>query len=421
MYRRMVLTLCLAFTCFIDRGLQAADLPDTQTPEFATILTRYQADLTIAQEKHKTAMTKHLTRYLEEAGEMLKEKRKARNTTGIAIATTASSIFESALSNLTTTGTFEVPAKVRRELETTLSEFNTGRALIDSTLANETTKLFKQYSDEFAAQVIKITPALTGPESRALIDTRFKAMGAHVAVPTPKPQTTVNTNGPVTSATGTNTADAALNPVMAESGSSPSWTPVGTLTAYIRALEVLELNLAAMQMGTNLMKQYNAISDSTTEILFITVKTNFTSPTCLYRLVRIPKFNDVNVMDWPTPATGYRLNVRTPFPERIPYAVGFELQVSELPQPGNPAGRAAPVAPRVRTIDLSVRSTPSRASVYIDGALHKEVTPCVIQLPVGTHDFKLSLSGYQDFVATNYNFTANRELTWVFKPKKNRP
>lgn len=396
--------------CCTTFAAEPPSLPDTQTPEFTTLLTRYNAALTSAQEKHKASMTQLINRYLDEAGEMLKEKRKARNTTGIAIATTASSIFETALSNLNTSGTFEVPTKVRRELEATVSEFNTGRTLIDTALTNEKTKLFKQYSDEFAAQVLRVAPALAGPESRGIIDERFKAMGvattAPARIPEPgKPETSTPADP------GTNTSATVTNLVVAESGPSPSWIPVGTLTTYIRSMEVLEIPLRELQLGTNLFKQYSAISDFTMEIFFVASKTNFTSPTCLYRLVRIPNFNEVSLMDWPSPSNGYRLNLRTPSPERIPYAIGFELQISALPQ------AVIPKPPVTRKITLSVRSTPPKATIQIDGVTQQDtVTPCTLQLPVGPHDFRLSLAGYQDLNVTNYNFTVNRDINWTFKP-----
>lgn len=402
------LALCSIVSLSSIMNLKAADtmvLPDTQTPEFSSIVERYRTALIPAQQKHLSALTQHLQRYLDDASEMLKEKKKFRNTTGIAIASTACSIYESALSNLNATGTFELPAKVRRELENTLAEFNTGRTLIDTTLANEKNKLFKQYSDEFAAQVLKTAPALTSPEARSKIDERFKAMekGSSPANSPEKP----NTPAPSSATTTTGTAE---DPVIAESGSSPSWTTIGTLTANIRAMEVWEINLAKMLPGTNVMKQYSAMSDSTTEIRIVITTTDFTSPTTMYRVLRIPRFNAVTIVDWPSDANGYHLNVRTPSPERIPCPVGFELQASTLTAPSQKA-----VTPPKRAITLSIRSTPTHAAVYLDGALQPEATPCTLQLPVGPHDFRLSFVNYQDLIVTNYNFTVSRDIDWTFK------
>ncbi len=390
-------------------------LPDMQTPECLSIVAHYNTALEEARSKHTFAMTQHLTRYLDEAGALLKEKRKARNTTGIAIASTTISIFESALSNLTATGTFEIPTKVRRELEPTIAEFTTGRTLIDTTFTTAKTKLFSQYSDEFAAQMLKLQPALTGPEARAKIDDRFQAMVKQAASPPPKSEPPGKIAGsPNQAEPGTNTDVAASSsPVMAEAGASPTWITVGTLTANIRAMEVLEIPLAGMRMGSNVLTQYSVMSASTLEILFLATVTNFTSPAALYRLSRIPKFNDVSIMDWPSAANGFRLNLRTPSPERIPFPIGFELQVSALPQPV--LSKAALLAKR--NLTLNIRSIPPHASVFIDDTLKPDTfTPCTFQIPPGPHDFRLTLTGFQDLIVTNYNFTVGREINWTFKP-----
>lgn len=412
-FGRFVAWIFIALCCA--SPLEAADLstlPDTQTPEFSSIVTRYNSALSTARGKHVAAMTQHVKRYLDEAGEMLKEKRKARNTTGIAIATTASSIFEAALSNLTTTGTFELPAKIRRELENTIAEFNTGRSLIDAAFASEKTKLIKQFSDEFAAQILKASPALTSPDARAKMDERFLAMTSETQPPPSKPGPAAKEGAPTSTNTDTNAAPgdtAATSAVIAESGASPSWTPVGTLTATIRSMEVLEIPLAEMRLGSNSISQFSAMSGSTLEILFCATQTNFTSPTTLYRLLRIPKYNEVSIMDWPSSANGYHLNLRTPSPERVPFLVGFELQVSAL--------APKPAAPPKRLITLAIRSTPPGATVHIDGISQPNtVTPCNLKIPVGVHDFRLSLEGYQELVVTNYNFTVYREISWPFKP-----
>ena len=407
--------MLLVFSCSTE--LAAADdlsLPDTQTPEFASMVERYNAAVSVAQGKHKDALTEHIKRYQDEAGEMLKEKRKTRNTTGIAIATTASSIFASALSNLNATGTFEIPAKVRRELESTMAEFNTGRSYIDSFAAKEQVKITKQFSDEFAAQCQKLTPTLTSPEARAKMDEQFQAMAKAALVPTPKSGSSgKQTDSHALSDSATNvTTVVAVTPTMAESGDSPTWIPVGTLTAKINSMEVLEIPLAEMRMGTNLIMKNSVMSDTTMEIIFVATKTNFTSPGIQYRLLRIPKFNDVSIMDWPSDSNGFYLNLRTPSPDRIPFPVGFELQVSSLDNPGKKKIQSAK-----RTIALTVRSTPPRAAIFIDGTLRPDtVTPCTFQLPVGPHDFRLTLAGYPDLNVTNYNFTINREINWTFKP-----
>lgn len=416
------MALWLAFSITLPLRLPAQDaivLPDTQAPEFSDIVSNYHTALAEAKGKSLSSMTKHIQRYLDEAGEMLKEKRKSQNTTGIAIATTASSIFTSALSNLNTTGTFEIPQKVRRELENTMTEFSSGRALIDSYTTKEQARIFKQFSDVFAAQCQKHSPALTSPEARVKMDERFLAMSKAALAPTAKTAVAGASPGtPAPNDSGTNTpAGAALSPIMAESGESPTWIPVGKLTANIRNMEVLEIPLAGMRLGTNSIMKNSAMSDSTIEIIFVATATNFTHRGAHYRLMRIPKFNDVSIMDWPTDSNSYYLNLRTPSPEWIPFPIGFELHVSSLPESVN-----KPAQPPQRKIALTVQSTPPRATIYIDGVRQPDtVTPCTLQIPVGPHDFRLSLDGYLDLNVTNYNFTVNREIKWTFKPVTARP
>lgn len=417
----MLMGFLLVVSCHV-QAVAADDvaLPDTQTPEFSSIVDRYNTAVSAVRDKHKATLTGHIKRYQDEAAEMLKEKRKTRNTTGIAIATAAISIFATALSDLNATGTFEIPQKVRRELESTIAEFNTGRALIDSNAANEQAKVLKQFSDEFAAQCQKLSPALTSPEARVKMDERFQARIKESSAPPQKNVAAGTSAGSPTppGGSGTNvTTEAAATPTMAESGESPTWITVGTLTAKINSMEVLEIPLAEMRMGTNSIMKNSVMSETTMEIIFVATVTNFANPGIQYRLLRIPKFNDLSIMDWPADSNGYHLNLRTPSPDRIPFPVGFELQVSSLDKPGK---KKIPAAKR--TITLTVRSTPPRAAIYIDGALQPDtVTPSTLQLPVGPHDFRLTLAGYPDLNVTNYNFTINREINWTFKPAIVRP
>jgi len=393
-------------------------LPDTQTPVFTEIVSRYTAALAAAQSQYVTAMSRHIQRYLDEAEEMLKEKRKTRNTIGIAIATTSKGIFETALSNLTTTGTFEIPVKVRRELETTTAEFSTGRTLLETSLAGKKSALFKQYSDEFAAQILAVSPALTSPEARAKIDDRFKTMAEDKAPPRPlKPDGTVsNAPGAVTGA---------LAPILEESGSADSWMTAGILTTSVRTMEVIELSLADMHPGTNVMKQYNPISESSTEINYVATQTNVMNPAMVYRLKRITDYGGVTVMEWPKAANGFRLTARTPNPEKGSCPVGFEFQIAIPGQNVADTLNARPGAtsPRpksaARTITLTVKSTPPRAAVLIDDiAVPNTFTPCSLPIPVGPHRFQLSLPGYKDLIVTNYVFTADRQINWTFKPSR---
>ncbi len=444
------LQLAIAWTGLVITSLGLAaevdlTVPDTQAPAFREIVSRYTAARSAAQVQHSVIMSRHIKKYLDDAEGMLAEKKKARNTTGIAIASTAKGIFEAALSNLTATGAFEIPAKARRELESTIAEFNTGRTLLENSLTAKESALFKQYSAEFAALVVVLSPGLKGPEARKKIDERFTAMvedkmpSSATAQVTAAPSASrenspasggdavTRSDGEVASApggTGTNTSGVeAQTSILEESGPASSWITAGTFTASIYHMEVLDLSLAEMHPGTNVLNQYNPPTETTTEMIYHAVHTNISNPAMVYRLKRIPNFSGVTVVDWPKASNGFLLTVRTSRPEKIPCIVGFELQVAipgkEVANTMSTPGGAARSRPEVakRNINLTIKSTPPHATVYIDSLpVPNTFTPCTIPVATGPHSFRLSLPGYKDLSVPSYVFTVDRQINWTFKP-----
>lgn len=422
-------------------------LPDTQAPAFKAIVSRYTTALAAEQAQYTTAMSRHIKKYIDEAEEMLQEKKKNRNTTGIAIASTSKDIFETALSNLTATGTFTVPTKVRRELEATMGEFNTGRALLDNSLAAKKSTLFKQYSSEFSALILVLSPDLKGPDARNKMDERFSAMVEEkMPPPTPSPVPMPATDGtpsvtpnPTPTKTTDNTpgatvppspewmappatSESANSPVLAESGQAASWITAGTFTASIYHMEIFDLSLREMHQGTNIVNQFSPITGATSKACYYASQTNIMNPGMVYRLKRIPNHIGVTVAEWPKQSNDFLLTVRSTRPEKSPSLVGFELQVAI---PGKDASstmnRTSSRPSASRHIALTIKSTPPHATVMIDGALAPDkFTPCTIPVTVGPHSVRLTLPGYKDLVVTNFVFTVDRQVNWTFKPNTPR-
>ncbi|MDP8269011.1 MAG: PEGA domain-containing protein [Candidatus Tenebribacter davisii] len=54
----------------------------------------------------------------------------------------------------------------------------------------------------------------------------------------------------------------------------------------------------------------------------------------------------------------------------------------------------------IESATLIVSSIPSGAIIYLDGALSRWITPATLEIDVGSHELRLELDGYQDYVET---------------------
>jgi hypothetical protein len=80
--------------------------------------------------------------------------------------------------------------------------------------------------------------------------------------------------------------------------------------------------------------------------------------------------------------------------------------------PYYPVLQPSPPAPR-STGTVTVTSNPSAASVYVDGT-YQGKTPLTVTLYPGTHAFRLSLAGYEDYSASVYvNANTNQKLNAI--------
>jgi hypothetical protein len=80
-----------------------------------------------------------------------------------------------------------------------------------------------------------------------------------------------------------------------------------------------------------------------------------------------------------------------------------------------PTLQASPPPPR-NTGTVSVTSNPDHALIYVDGN-YQGKAPMTITLYPGSHSFRLTLSGYNDYTSTVYvNANANQKLNAVMAP-----
>ena len=75
----------------------------------------------------------------------------------------------------------------------------------------------------------------------------------------------------------------------------------------------------------------------------------------------------------------------------------------------------SPPAPR-NTGTVSVTSNPTHASIYVDGTYYGQA-PMTVTLYPGSHSFRLTLPGYNDFTTTLYvNANTNQKLNADMSP-----
>lgn len=364
-----------------------------------------------------------LNRQCEDAEQTLVEKKKTRNVTGIAVATATISLFQNALTNLESSGSFVLPVTVRRELEPALSEVSSARKPIEAAFSNEMSRLEAECLGLFVSAVKSGRPAL----SDKMIETQFGAefRSLLVAFPSAPESVAPGTNASSWTAGTTPAAGGATNAppppeFFAASGDAQQWLTVGYWNGAMRGVDVISIPVMQTAGVTNRTEQENAMTGKKSQLEYVSVFSLTPLPGLVYRLRRVRGQAPVDVLDWPSSRNAQQLVVRTTWSERFPCPHGFEIQAG-IPT-GDVRQATAAAAPPPSTdnaprVLLSLGTTPTGASIVVDGkAITAAVTPCKLKLAAGTHAIRLSLPGYQDLWARNLDIQTNQAVQWTFTP-----
>jgi hypothetical protein len=413
---------------------EAATVVIPDTPEYLRMAMECVKARQAAGQSRRAELRSLLRIQIDEADALLKEKRKAGNVKGIAIASQTRQIFEAALTDLDTTGSFQISEHARREIDDTLRHFSSVRAGVEARASNEIARVQKDHFQRLAPVLMRAFPDWREADIEAAFNalcTRLMIVAPPVPAPavTNAPTTNAAAGGPGASATNA-PADAgapaaagpALPDILGESGPATVWITAGQVLADMMGVDVLDIPLANQAVGSNRMEKYNPITQQSSIIDYVSMCPLPAQTGLVYRLKRIPDREGVAVLDWPGPRNSYTLTVRTMPSALWPSPHGFEVQVSgpaavlaALFAGGAVAAAAGPA--QAAPIAVMVVSKPSGASITIDDKpVLRLQTPCRLRLPPGTRSVRLSLPGYVDGVFTEQDITAGATLAWSFLP-----
>lgn len=398
-------------------------LPDAQTPGVEAVLASHHSAIGKIEAERKSAATDALNRQLAVMTAMLAERKKARNTSGIAVATTGIDIFQTGITNIQAGGTFEPPARVRRELESAVSEGRTAVAAIEAKATSAKAQAFADALKAFTAIAARVAPDVTDEATLAArlleLINAFMAKGpARLATPGHgTPDKTVPASPSATATT--NQAEVAMEPVLASSGEAEQWTHIASWRAAMMGMDIVSIPLAEAQQGTNATSQFNPMSGQNSEIVFIVNQCVTPADGMLYRLKRVPAYDGVDLLEWPSRANNHRLVIRVPARERYPSQHGFDLEATMPGATLAPSGAvlvARSVAKPPTPALVTIATLPEGAAVHINGVMQNVRTPCRVSLPLDTRSIVLSLPGYLPVVMTNQTFSNGQNIRRAFLP-----
>jgi hypothetical protein len=386
-------------------------------PEFKAVKEACGKGLEAIQATRTGALVRLLEVNLENADQMLKEKTQSRNVTGMAVARNARTIFENALTNLNTSGTFEFPPKVRRELDALVQEAKTARKKIEDEAQAARSNLTSQCFDKYSALIIRSQPELGAESAREGLKLEVKTWLEEKAAEDEPPPS--STNAPAGVANAASGAGPAQPVILGASGEAKKWVTVGRWKGSVASLDVVAIALAEMKIGTNRSEKANLIAGVDSKFEYVAHHAFPTGTAVPIRLKSVPGQPGGEVVEWPSAGNEFNLSIRLSAPN-YPSTHGFDLQVGVTGEgliPGavteSSSGREEPPPP----VSVGIVTQPPGASVLLDGAPVKEAkSPCKISVPAGTHHVELVMQGYESMVLSNEVFTTNRVVKWTFRP-----
>ncbi len=396
-------------------------------PEHRQVAEEFVKARQVAETLRRDELRRLIQIQIDEAKALLAEKQKAGNVKGIAIATQARQMFESALTNLDATGTIVLTERVRRELEETVRHFDGVRAGIEARASNTVARIRKEHLERLTETLAPPRPDAQAPA----IEAAFAALVKRLTAPPPVPRATLTnavaiakgTNDPAGTLTPTMTR-AALPEVLGASGPADRWVTAGQVLVDMMSVDVLDIPLANQPAGTNRFEKSNPITDQSFTLHYVSIHPLPARAGLAYRLKRIPGREGVEILDWPGPRNAFTLTVRTMPPATVPCPHGFEVQVggpdamlATLFAGAQLESTADGAATQAIPVVVTIASKPSGAAVLLDGnPVRGAQTPCRLRVPPGAQSLRLVLPGYIDGVFSNQDITAGRPLSWTFQP-----
>ena len=376
-------------------------------------------------------LTRLINKYLAEANQMLAEKQAARNIKGIAVANASKAVFETALGDLKDKKEFELPAKVRRELEPIIAQFQEERAAIEQTTGKELGPIRDRYFARFRDMAVRSAPAGKTP-SEAWLRTRFDDLISGKAPAEGDLQPAATTNAPPgTAALGpaTNAAPAAESgppaEIIAATGEATKWITAFRWTAEMMGMDVVSIPVTGRTQNED-SQALNPVSGQYSKLHYQPTLNLPERDDFVYRLKRIPGAEPVSVLEWPKDTNKRTLLIRTTPSDKYPAPHGFDFQVSlpgqELERlfPSNAVSMTGTAATNGPTVLLILSSNPTGAVVFVDGIRVKREgadfrTPCETRIAPGPHSMRLVLFGFMDYTLNDYPVLVDKRVHFVMR------
>jgi len=399
-----LLLVVLASLAWSPRSVFALDL---NAPAAQKLKGSYAGKKAALETQHKTQLKALIDRHIRDATRLLIEKKRAGNVSGIASAGTAVTIFEAAGEQIEKDGDFSLPENVRRELRTTMSQVGEEKKGIDD--QNKTA--LAALDEECRAQLAELAAAEGAPDlSGEQLHTFFsELMTAPDAAPVSGAPSGADVAPGSPAEPGRPAATNGTPQVVASSDAATEWVPIARWFAGVSRIEVVSINVAERVEREH--REVAAVSPLSRpyEVTYEPIRRLSPSPGCKFQLKTLPGHEAPAVVEWPTAANGWTLQVRVRPSHESPSKHGAEILVAfpgaeALPLLSERESEAGEDGVLVR---IGIKTAPPEASVYVDGRPYRDgsgfpKTPCVVSVRPGKRNIRLRKFGYKDAVVVDF-------------------
>jgi hypothetical protein len=395
----------------------------------------YQAGVAAAEAAYRTAVEALLNDCLETTEEMMRRARESRDLPQLATARKSAAVFEECKRQLAESGNCEIPERVPAEVKYLADQFSIDKRVLEAEKTVKLAEVDRKYFAEYVDAVKGREGQDSGPaELRKAFQDMLAGEVSAAAVPVDE-QATAEQKAPeqvlavpVEAAGDTPVPDEVA--VIATQGQSREWVTFATWSATVSSLTVYSIPVAGRRQAES-GKEFDPVFGQEYQVRYIPVRVISPRAETPFRVRSVPGKQAAEVVTFPRESNGWRLTVRMRPSGAVPAEFAIELQtgagaVTEvLAGAEKTSAPAAEEAHREATaaaalVRVGIRTAPAGAAVYVDGELYREGsvaprTPCIVNIPAGSHDIRLRLPGYDDGVFAGFEAADKKVINWRFE------
>lgn len=383
------------------------------------------------KEKLLTLIQKNLA----EADNLYNEKKKSGNIKGMAIARKAKSIFTKAMEDLQKNGEFELPEKMRKELQENVDKCRNEQKEILKDIDSKFKELDAKYQKKFTEIMAAAIPEGKAPEQE-FINKKFQEFLA-TEIPKPEAEKNAMANKAEMKELGIEVPEQPekpLSPIIAEKGTGNKWVDIAEWTGQMMGMDIVNIPVLN-QVKDYADSQYFPIADADSKLSYKALNPMPEHDHYAFRLKRVPGAKDVDVLEWPSKRNDWNIMVRTRAVltgETPPIKHSFIFQVSLPDKEFKKIFRGKLLSlskekdvetkttqNKIAKIKITILSQPKGANVYVNDNLYKFqgktiLTPCKIMVPEECN-IKISKLGYFDKIYDNFKAVPDSPLKAVLQ------